>query len=95
MACSRGWFRADGASDQVVFRTHFVARQEAGQGERGSAPDASSVARTTWEMIENMSIRAIKDGKVFKDTCDAFAYLTQAAERLLAEKLEILKVLGV
>ena len=39
-------------------------------------------------MIENTSIRPIKDGKVFKDTPGALAYLTQAAEQLLAEKLK-------
>jgi hypothetical protein len=46
-------------------------------------------------MIENTPIRPIKDGKVFADKSDALAFLAQSAERLLTEKLEIRKALGV
>ena len=62
--------------------------------ERGCALDASSVARTTWEMIENTRLRPIKDGKVFGDKSDALTFFAQSAERLLTGKLEIRKALG-
>jgi hypothetical protein len=63
--------------------------------ERGCALDAGSIARTTWEMIENTRIRPIKDGKVFGDKSDALTFLAQSAERLLTGKLEIRKALGI
>jgi hypothetical protein len=63
--------------------------------ERGLELDAETIARTTWKMIESTSIRPIKDGKAIQDKSDVLAYLTPAADRLLAEKLEILKALGI
>lgn len=57
--------------------------------------DAESIARTTWKMIENTSIRPMKDGKLHRHESEALAYLHEAAERLLAEKLGLLKRLGI
>jgi SAM-dependent methyltransferase len=57
--------------------------------------DAETIARTTWKMIENTSIRPMRDGKLHRHECEALAYLHEAAERLLAEKLGILKTLGI
>ena len=63
--------------------------------ERGLSLDAANIARTTWEMIESTSIRPMRDGKLLDHKSEALAYLTEAAERLLAEKLGILKMLGI
>jgi SAM-dependent methyltransferase len=63
--------------------------------ERGLGLDAATIARTTWEMIEGTSIRPKRDDKLLDHKSEALAYLTQAAERLLAEKLGILKTLGI
>jgi hypothetical protein len=57
--------------------------------------DADTVARTTWKMIENTSIRPMKEGKILRHESEAVAYLRDAADRLLAEKLGILKTLGI
>ncbi len=57
--------------------------------------DAETIARTTWKMIENTSIRPVTDGKLHRSDSEALAYLREAAERLLAEKLGILKTLGI
>ena len=46
-------------------------------------------------MIESTSIRPTRDGKLLDHKSEALAYLTKAAERLLAEKLGILKMLGI
>jgi SAM-dependent methyltransferase len=63
--------------------------------ERGLELDAETIARTTWEMIENTSIRPTKDGEAIQHKSEAVKCLTQAADRLLAEKVEILNVLGI
>ena len=63
--------------------------------EKGLSLDATNIARTTWEMIESTSIRPTRDGKLLDHKSEALAYLTKAAERLLAEKLGILKMLGI
>jgi SAM-dependent methyltransferase len=63
--------------------------------ERGLDLDVGTVARTTWEMIEGTTIRPTKDGKVFQHKADALTFLTEAADRLLAGKVEILKSLGI
>jgi SAM-dependent methyltransferase len=63
--------------------------------ERGLSPDAGVVARATWEMIEATPIRPVKDGNALQQKSEALAYLTQAAERLLTEKREILQALGI
>jgi SAM-dependent methyltransferase len=63
--------------------------------ERGLNLDAGTIARTTWEMIEDTSIRPTIDGKAIQQKSDVLALLTQAADRLVAEKLEILKTLGI
>jgi hypothetical protein len=63
--------------------------------EKGLGLDAANIARTTWEMIEQTSIRPMPDGKLLDGKSEALAYLTQAAERLVAEKLGILKMLGI
>jgi hypothetical protein len=57
--------------------------------------DADTVARTTWKMIENTSIRPMKEGKILRHESETVAYLRDAADRLLAEKLGILKTLGI
>jgi SAM-dependent methyltransferase len=63
--------------------------------ERGLDLDAGTIARTTWEMIESTSIRPTIEGKAIHEKSQVLALLTQAADRLLAEKLEILKALGI
>jgi hypothetical protein len=57
--------------------------------------DAETIARTTWKMIENTSIRPMRDGKFHRHESEALPYLHEAAERLLAEKLGLLKTLGI
>ena len=54
-----------------------------------------TIARTTWKMIENTSIRPMTDGKLHRSESEALGYLREAAERLLAEKLGIWKTLGI
>ena len=56
--------------------------------------DAETIARTTWKMIENTSIRPMRDGELHRHESEALAYLREAAEQLLAEKLGLLKTLG-
>jgi SAM-dependent methyltransferase len=68
----------------------FVAARE-----QGLQLDAETIARTTWKMIENTSIRPVRDGKLHRYESEALGYLREAAERLLAEKLGILKTLGI
>ena len=63
--------------------------------ERGLKLDAATIARTTWEMIEPTSIRPKKDGKVYQEKSEALEYLSAAAERLMSERLPILKSLGI
>ena len=63
--------------------------------ERDLSLDAGTIARTTWEMIENTSVRPTKDGKALQQKSEVLALLAEAADRLLAEKLEILKALGI
>ena len=63
--------------------------------ERGLKLDAATIARTTWEMIEPTSIRPKKDGKVYQEKSEALGYLMAAAERLIGERLPILKSLGI
>jgi hypothetical protein len=63
--------------------------------EGGLELDADTIARTTWKLIEATSIRPIKDGKAIHDQSDVLAELTEAAARLPAEKLEIMKALGI
>lgn len=63
--------------------------------DKGLGLDATSIARATWEMIENTSIRPTRDGKLLDRDSEVLEYLTQAAERLLREKLGILKILGI
>jgi SAM-dependent methyltransferase len=63
--------------------------------ERGLELDADTIARTTWKLIEATSIRPIKDGKAIHDKSEVLAELTEAAARLPAEKLEIMKALGI
>jgi SAM-dependent methyltransferase len=63
--------------------------------EQGLRLDAETIARTSWKMIENTSVRPKKDGKLYQHESEAFAYLHEAAERLLGEKLGILKTLGI
>jgi SAM-dependent methyltransferase len=63
--------------------------------ERGLKVDAEIIARTTWEMIKDTSIRPTEDGKAIGDKSLVLANLIQAADRLLAEKLEILEALGI
>jgi hypothetical protein len=46
-------------------------------------------------MIENTSIRPLKEGKILRHESEVVAYLRDAADRLLAEKLGILKTLGI
>jgi hypothetical protein len=46
-------------------------------------------------MIENTSIRPMKEGKILRHESETVAYLRDAADRLLAEKLGILKTLGI
>ena len=46
-------------------------------------------------MIENTSIRPMRDGELHRHEPEALAYLHEAAERLLAEKLGLLKTLGI
>jgi len=88
---------------------HFLAAPAIGTGvsaeltdfgyvaaaERGLALDAATIARTTWEMIEHTSIRPKKDDRVFQNEAEAVAFLTQAAERLIGEKIGVLKMLGI
>jgi O-acetyl-ADP-ribose deacetylase (regulator of RNase III) len=57
--------------------------------------DAETIARTTWKMIENTSIRPMRDGELRRHESEALAYLHEAAEQLLAEKLGLLKTLGI
>jgi hypothetical protein len=57
--------------------------------------DAETIARTTWKMIESTSIRPMRDGELHRHESEALAYLHEAAERLLAEKLGLLKTLGI
>ena len=57
--------------------------------------DAETIARTTWKMIENTSIRPMRDGELHRHESEALAYLREAAEQLLAEKLGLLKTLGI
>jgi SAM-dependent methyltransferase len=68
----------------------FVAARQ-----QGLRLDAESIARTTWNMIEHTSIRPMRDGTLHRDEADALAYLREAAERLLGERLGILKTLGI
>jgi hypothetical protein len=68
----------------------FVAARE-----QGLQLDAETVARTTWKMIENTSIRPGRDGKLHRYESEALACLHESAERLFAEKLGILKTLGI
>jgi hypothetical protein len=68
----------------------FVAARE-----QGLQLDAETIARTTGKMIENTSIRPVRDGKLHRHESEALRYLQEAAERLLAEKLGILKTLGI
>src|SRR5262249_17008166 len=56
--------------------------------------DADTVARTTWKMIENTSIRPMKEGKILRHESETVAYLRDAADRLRAEKLGFRKRLG-
>jgi SAM-dependent methyltransferase len=63
--------------------------------ERGLGLDAANIARTTWEMIESTSIRPMRDGRLLDHRSEALAYLAEAAERLLTDKLGILKTLGI
>jgi hypothetical protein len=63
--------------------------------DKGLGLDATSIARATWEMIEHTSIRPTRDGKLLDRDSEVREYLTQAAERLLREKLGILKMLGI
>jgi len=88
---------------------HFLAAPAIGTGvsaeltdfgyvaaaERGLALDAATIARTTWEMIEHTSIRPTKDDRVFQNEAETVAFLTQAAERLVGEKIGVLKMLGI
>src|SRR5262249_39649001 len=57
--------------------------------------DADTVARTTWKLIEKTPIRSVTDGKLHRTETEALGYLHAAAERLLAEKLGLLKRLGI
>ena len=68
----------------------FVAARQQGLG-----LDAQTIARTTWKMIEQTSIRPMRDGKLHRQEVEALAYLYEAAERLLGERLGILKTLGI
>ena len=63
--------------------------------ERGLSLNAKTIAKTTWEMIAPTSMRPIKDHKAILDEFEALAHLTAAAENLLAEKLGVLKSLGI
>jgi SAM-dependent methyltransferase len=63
--------------------------------EQGLRLDAETIARTTWKMIENTSIRPVRDGKLHRHESEALAYLRDASERLLAEKVGLLKTLGI
>jgi SAM-dependent methyltransferase len=68
----------------------FVAARE-----QGLQLDAETIARTTWKMIENTSIRPGRDGKPHRHESEALAYLHESADRLFAEKLGVLKTLGI
>jgi SAM-dependent methyltransferase len=57
--------------------------------------DAETIARTTWKMIENTSIRPMRDGKLYREDSEAVAYLHEAAELLLAEKQGLFETLGI
>jgi SAM-dependent methyltransferase len=57
--------------------------------------DAETIARVTWKMIENTSIRPMKDGKLYQQEAEARAYLHEAAQRLLVEKQQIFERLGI
>jgi len=57
--------------------------------------DAETIARTTWKMIENTSIRPMRDGKLHQEESEALAYLHESAERLLAEKQGVFERLGI
>lgn len=63
--------------------------------DRGLALDAKTIARTVWEMIENTPIRPKQANKLFQHESETLEYLTHAAQRLLTDKLEILKTLGI
>ena len=63
--------------------------------EQGLRLDAETIARTTWKMIEHTSIRPMRDGKLHRQEAEALAYLHDAAQRLLGERLGILKTLGI
>jgi SAM-dependent methyltransferase len=67
----------------------FIAARE-----QGLRLDAETIARTTWKLIENTSIRPMKDGKLYRNEREALTYLREAAQRLLAEKIGLLKTLG-
>jgi SAM-dependent methyltransferase len=88
---------------------HFLAAPAIGTGipaeltdfgyvvaaERGLALDAATIGRATWEMIEHTSIRPKKDDKLFQNEAESVEFLTQTAERLVAEKIGVLKTLGI
>lgn len=57
--------------------------------------DAATIARTSWKLIENTSIRPVNDGKVLQEKSEALASLHESAERLLAEKQGIFEMLGI
>jgi len=57
--------------------------------------DAETIARTTWKMIENTSIRPMKDGKLHQQESEALAYLHEAAEKFLTEKQGVFETLGI
>ncbi|HEV3373588.1 MAG TPA: hypothetical protein VG145_13650, partial [Xanthobacteraceae bacterium] len=63
--------------------------------ERGLELDADTIARTTWKLIEATSIRPLKDGKAIQDKSEVLTDLTEAADRLLTEKLDVMKALGI
>ena len=59
---------------------------------RGLPLEAGAVAKTTWEMIAKTSVRPLKDGKALQNEFEATAHFAEACERIIAEKLDILRI---
>ncbi len=57
--------------------------------------EPATIAAAIWQAIENTTARPKQGNQVFQQKSEALAYLTQSAQRLLSEKLDILKKLGI
>jgi SAM-dependent methyltransferase len=63
--------------------------------EQGLRLEPATIAAAIWGAIEGTATRPKKGNQVFQQKSEALAYLTQAAQHLLSDKLDILKVLGI